>query len=179
MKQDGGSIMLARCSFQKPKLYKAIINLYQNIPMCYARPVKTQPWFQLRICDHLKNICARKYSFHTCIVPVVLLRAVAEAGKAFSLLRFLSWLRQWGSTWACRVLNDTAPMGWQETERGHTGMATVMMHKVGGSRYDLEQCGNLWDTRKDLAKRRIKIKFRIKGGSIKEVRWMVWIKPCI
>lgn len=67
----------------------------------------------------------------TCVGPVVLLRAVLEEDEAASLLRFLSWLRQWGRGWACRVLKDMEPMGWQDTERGQTGMATVM-YEVGG-----------------------------------------------
>lgn len=48
-----------------------------------------------------------------CVVPVVLLRGVDKG--AASLLRFLSWLRQWGSGWAWRVLKDMEPMGWQDT----------------------------------------------------------------
>lgn len=62
----------------------------------------------------------------TCTVPVVLLRGVVLDDEAVSLLRLLSWLRQWGSGWACRALKDMEPMGWQDTERGHTGMAMVM-----------------------------------------------------
>lgn len=60
------------------------------------------------------------------MVPVVLLRAVVVEDEIVPLLRFLSWLRQWGSGWACRALKDMEPMGWQDTERGQTGMATVM-----------------------------------------------------
>lgn len=58
--------------------------------------------------------------------PVVLLRTVLEDEDTVSLLRLLSWLRQWGSGWACKALKDTEPMGWQDTERGQTGAATTM-----------------------------------------------------
>lgn len=57
---------------------------------------------------------------------MVLLRTVLEDEETVSLLRLLSWLRQCGSGWACKALNDTEPTGWQDTERGQTGMATMM-----------------------------------------------------
>lgn len=57
---------------------------------------------------------------------MVLLRTVLEDEETVSLLRLLSWLRQCGSGWACKALNDTELTGWQDTERGQTGMATMM-----------------------------------------------------
>lgn len=73
------------------------------------------------------------------MVPVVLLRTVLE--EAASLLRLLSWLRQWGSGWACKALKDMEPMGWQDTERGHTGMARVLnkvwMDRAGARMYGM------------------------------------------
>jgi len=61
------------------------------------------------------------------VVPVVFLRAVVvdDDDETAPLLRLLSWLRQRGSGGACRALKDMEPMGWQDTERGQTGMATV------------------------------------------------------
>lgn len=69
----------------------------------------------------------------TCVGPVVLLRAVLEEEEAVSLLRLLSWLQQCGSGWDCKALNDMEPIGWQDTERGQTGMATMMICTGYGS----------------------------------------------
>lgn len=92
----------------------------------------------------------------TCAVPVVLLRTVLEEEEAVSLLRLLSWLRQWGSGWACRALKDMEPIGWQDTERGHTGMATVMHAGNSGcfeEGYRSGQREGLWNVSKGVMNR--------------------------
>lgn len=91
----------------------------------------------------------------TCVVPVVLLRAVLEEDEAVSLQRFLSWLRQWGRGWACRALKDMEPMGWQDTERGHTGMATVMRGfstRYGSGQWGLMECQKVFDKQEHRAR---------------------------